>query len=95
MDGSRTRLLALTAPLLLGLVLGVAALLAAPDTDRAVPGVLHGDLTGSARTLPSGPSALVFPRTTPPAPALEAATGAAPEPAPEPARTATRPDDAP
>lgn len=85
MTGSRTRFLALAAPVVAGLVLAIAALLAASGTSGRGSGVLPADVTGSAPVLPdvAESSALVLPSTTPgPAPIVEARTGSAPAPAP-------------
>lgn len=98
MDGTRIRLLALAAPLVVGLTLAVAALLAAAGAgDPGAPRVLRDTVSGPVRTVPTAASTvLVLPRTTPPpAPVVGAATGVAPAPAPEPAQTAVRPFDTP
>lgn len=92
MTGTRIRLVALTAPLVAGLVLGVAAVQAASG---GAPAPVPDDLDPVA-TLPTvvTPSVFVLPRTTPaPAPAVEAPTGPVPAPRPEPARTAPPPHD--
>ncbi|MBC3189842.1 hypothetical protein H7X46_02030 [Pseudonocardia sp. C8] len=88
MDGTRMRLVALTAPLALGAVLGVAALLEPPadppirDDGEAAPASTRGPaVTASA--------VLGYPRTTPPpAPLEQAHTALAPAPLPEPVETA-------
>lgn len=96
MDGTRNRLIALAAPVVVGLALALAALVAAAGAgDVGSRSVLPQTTLGGPHTLPDPePSHLTVPETTPPSrPAVEASTGVGPVPDPEPAQTAARPDD--